>query len=172
MVFLKTHIITRDVLRTSPHVPSPRFLGSRRREIHNKTPLISSVPLYGVPADVGPELHDGRDDLGGQARAAVQDVRERRAMLSLVRANTASVKYRFKVITPFCISFIDRRSSFLYAELTVVVCVDCVSAGATAYQAFWRRFLGRYGEYGDVDIGGGSIPKRGSPRFITRVVGA
>ena len=62
--------------------------------------------------------------------------------------------------------------SFLYAELTVVVCVDCVSAGATAYQAFWRRFLGRYGEYGDVDIGGGSIPKRGSPRFITRVVGA
>jgi hypothetical protein len=64
--------------------------------------------------------------------------------------------------------------SFLYAELTVVVCVDCVSAGATAYQAFWQRFLGRsYIEcHGDVDVGGGSIPKRGSPRFITRVVGA
>ena len=59
-----------------------------------------------------------------------------------------------------------------YARTPPVVCVDCVSAGATAYQAFWRRFLGRYGEYGDVDIGGGSIPKRGSPRFITRVVGA
>ena len=60
----------------------------------------------------------------------------------------------------------------MFVTRTVVVCVDCVSAGATAYQAFWRRFLGRYGEYGDVDIGGGSIPKRGSPRFITRVVGA
>ena len=34
-------------MRTSPHVPScRRSLGSRRREIHNKTPLISSVPLY------------------------------------------------------------------------------------------------------------------------------
>ena len=113
MVFLKTHIITRDVLRTSPHVPSPRFLGSRRREIHNKTPLISSVPLYGVPADVGPELHDLRDDVGGQARAAVQDVRERRAMLSLVRANAAGLKYRFKVITLVRMSFVDRCSSML-----------------------------------------------------------
>ena len=62
--------------------------------------------------------------------------------------------------------------SFLYTDLTTVVCVDCVSAGATAYQAFWRRFLGRYGEYGDVGIGGSRVPTRGSPRFITRVVGA
>ena len=31
-------------------------------------------------------------------------------MLFLVRANTAGLKYRFKVITPVCILFIDRRS--------------------------------------------------------------
>ena len=110
MVFLKTHMITRDV-HTIPHVPScRRSLGSRRREIHNKTPLISSVPLYGVPADVGPELHDFRDDVGGQARAAVQDVRERVSMLSLVSANATGLKYHFKVITLVRMSFVDRRS--------------------------------------------------------------
>ena len=56
-----------------------------------------------------PVVDDLRDDVGGEARAAVQDVRERRAMLSLVRANTTGLKYRFKVITPVRIPFIDRR---------------------------------------------------------------
>ena len=68
------------------------------------------LPAACVPANMGPEVHDLWNDVGGQARAAVQDVCERRAMLSLVRANAAGLEYRFKVITLVCMSFVDRRS--------------------------------------------------------------
>ena len=73
--------------------------------------MLSVVLLDGVPADVGPVVHDLRDDVGGEracgAVAAVQDVRERGAMLSLVRADAAGVKYRFKVIAHFCVTGLE-----------------------------------------------------------------
>ena len=93
-------------------------------------------------------------------------------MLENVGIALALFVFAFAVrsLVALCVTF--GLLSFLYAELTVVVCVDCVSAGATAYQAFWRRFSGTYGQSGDADLGGGAVPARGSPRFITRVVGA
>ncbi len=72
---------------------------------------------------MGPVVHDLWDDVGGQARAAVQGVRERRAMLSLVRANIAGLKNRFKVIAPVCITELiggrdrERSVSVLAAQL-------------------------------------------------------
>ena len=69
------------------------------------------LPATCVPAHVGPVFHNLRNDVGGQACAAIQDVDERGEMLSLVRADATGVANGLAVAVPLRVSFLNRRSS-------------------------------------------------------------